>query len=240
MATLIVKKKGGAPQRFEVTGKTTLIGRGKDTDLLLPDISVSRHHARVDVEKKQYIVVDLDSQNGLIHNGVKTKRAHIKDGDTIQIGKFLLTFEKKEQTDAKTKASKLDSYTIDAREGFLNRVSQLDGDGAHGTAVITPEMIAKVRAAAKTINSACIVSLDNKSDSWPVGELPLAFGRDIPVKGLGLGGKVSIYWADKCHVIEKKAGLFTSLSVNGLKVTKAKLKNGDSITVGKSLYRYQV
>ena len=88
---LVIQRRGRRPQVFRLVQPTVIIGRGKGTDLLLPDISVSRQHAQVDrLDDDGHKIVDLGSQNGTKVNGQKVKEQRLKDGDELQIGKFML------------------------------------------------------------------------------------------------------------------------------------------------------
>lgn len=63
-----------------------LIGRDATCTLQLPSRMVSRHHAVIYKAGKHHIVRDLHSTNGVVHNGVRTTRAVIRAGDTLQLG----------------------------------------------------------------------------------------------------------------------------------------------------------
>ena len=69
-----------------------MIGRSKDSDIRLEDPNVSRRHAEVRQEDGAYLLVDLDSTNGVAVNGRRTKRARLNEGDTITIGSTDLVF----------------------------------------------------------------------------------------------------------------------------------------------------
>jgi pSer/pThr/pTyr-binding forkhead associated (FHA) protein len=47
MAKLIVQHKNRDAQLFHLHKREVIIGRGENTDLLLPDVSVSRRHCSV-------------------------------------------------------------------------------------------------------------------------------------------------------------------------------------------------
>jgi len=63
------------------------VGREEACDVFLNDASVSRHHARINVEMAAVIVEDLDSKNGTQVNGKRISKATaVKDGDAITFG----------------------------------------------------------------------------------------------------------------------------------------------------------
>ena len=66
----------------------TGIGRTEENDVSFPDISISRHHARLQVQDDgSYILSDLGSSNGTFYNGRRlTAAARARFGDQIQFG----------------------------------------------------------------------------------------------------------------------------------------------------------
>mgnify|MGYP001260948672 CR=1 FL=1 len=70
---------------YQVKEETT-IGR-KNTDLILDDPKVSTIHAKIVIEKDEYILVDFHSKNGTYVNGERIKAETIlKENDTVKIG----------------------------------------------------------------------------------------------------------------------------------------------------------
>ena len=59
MARLIVEHENRPPQHFPLNRAETFIGRGDDSDLLLPDVSVSRKHCCVRETPDGYELEDL-------------------------------------------------------------------------------------------------------------------------------------------------------------------------------------
>jgi hypothetical protein len=65
---------------------TTVIGRGTDCDIVIPDRQVSRHHACLRLAPEGVFLEDLGSKNGTHLNGKATNSAVLlQDGDVIQI-----------------------------------------------------------------------------------------------------------------------------------------------------------
>jgi pSer/pThr/pTyr-binding forkhead associated (FHA) protein len=64
-----------------------VIGRLADSDFVIDDRTVSRHHATIRREGAFWVLVDLDSTNGTRVNGERIDgRAVIKPGDEIGFG----------------------------------------------------------------------------------------------------------------------------------------------------------
>ncbi len=69
------------------------IGRSRECDIFLEDLTVSRHHATVnELVQGKYELVDNHSATGTFINGQQVTRASLNDGDTIQIGNNTFTF----------------------------------------------------------------------------------------------------------------------------------------------------
>ena len=240
---LVIQRRGRRSQVFRLLQPSVVIGRGKGTDLLLPDISVSRHHARVDRKGDDgYLLVDLGSQNGTKVNGQKVKEHLLQPGDELQVGKFILTYEFKPARGVSEAANTTGIYSLDEeRTGFLKKVSAVDGTQAHATTMLSKEDMEKVRLQARLKDTAKIVQSDT-GDSWRIGDEGLNFGKGgIAIEGAGFGGSAVLRWAGNAHVIHREGGLFFNLTVNGTKVTEPKsLQPGDQLVVGKTAFTYTV
>ena len=66
------------------------IGRTSDNNIILDDITVSRNHAFLSVNKNEVRILDNNSTNGIYVNNQIENDYILKSGDKIQIGKFLL------------------------------------------------------------------------------------------------------------------------------------------------------
>jgi Protein of unknown function (DUF3662)/Inner membrane component of T3SS, cytoplasmic domain len=91
---------GGRPVRLVANdGRTyplsigsTVIGRGDQANLRLPDVGISRRHARLDYDGAQVVLTDLGSTNGTMVNGQRVSAVALNPGDMIQLGTTTLTF----------------------------------------------------------------------------------------------------------------------------------------------------
>lgn len=73
--------------------RETRVGRGSDNDLVLPDSSVSRHHAAIRPSAGGWLVEDAQSTNGIQVNRLPVHRAPLHPGDRLTIGMFELAVE---------------------------------------------------------------------------------------------------------------------------------------------------
>ena len=239
---LVIQRKGRRPQIFRLLQASVVIGRGQGTDLLLPDVSVSRQHARV-VESPDsgHRIIDMESQNGTKVNGQRVTDHPLSDGDELQIGKFLLIYETKPARSVES-ADAISNYSLeDERTGFLRAVSTTEGETAHQTSALSREQLDAMRNQIQRETGAAVVHRGTGT-AHPIGTGGVDFGKGgIPIDGAGFGGAARIAWNGSAHTIEKTGGVLFSVAVNGRKVTEARtLEPGDVIELGKSHFTYQV
>jgi hypothetical protein len=239
---LLIQRQGRRPQVFRLLQSEVVIGRGSGTDLLLPDISVSRQHARVvRVDKTSHKIVDMGSQNGTKVNGQPIDEIILKEGDELQIGKFFLTYEFKPARTIEDTEKSIKTYTLDGeRTGFLRKVTAVD-EGAHATTILSQDQLGHIRRLAGLQENAKFV-LAGTGDSWRIGKNGLTFGKGgIEIDGGGLGGTATVTWNGEAHQVTRLGGLFFNLTVNGTKIeTQTNLSPDDLIVVGKSIFTYQI
>ncbi len=82
----LVQTRGlGAGSAFPVEG-VCLLGRNQDCDIVVPQDSVSRHHAHVLAAGDSYVVEDLNSRNGtMLNNIVIQGQCRLSDGDVLRL-----------------------------------------------------------------------------------------------------------------------------------------------------------
>ncbi len=93
--TLTIVKGPQIGQTFVLDTDVVTLGRDPKNTIFLNDMTVSRHHARMDLTQLAAGVAsieDLSSLNGTWVDGAIVSRAYLKDGSTVQIGTFRLVF----------------------------------------------------------------------------------------------------------------------------------------------------
>ena len=73
-------------------GCSLRIGRKTDNDVVIENLAVSAHHAKIDSVGDGFVFIDLKSKNGSFVNEELVTSHWLHDGDTINIGKHSLTF----------------------------------------------------------------------------------------------------------------------------------------------------
>jgi pSer/pThr/pTyr-binding forkhead associated (FHA) protein len=78
-------------------GRITL-GRDPESSIFLDDITVSRKHAYLSVEKGKVTISDRESLNGTYVNKSRIDSLTLQDGDEVQIGKFKMIYLAEKKT----------------------------------------------------------------------------------------------------------------------------------------------
>lgn len=73
-------------------GELTLLGRGKECEMVLEDRQASREHAEIRKVGGAFVLKDLESKNGTFVNGTPVSSWTLKDGDVIRIGRAEFRF----------------------------------------------------------------------------------------------------------------------------------------------------
>ncbi|MFP4031775.1 MAG: FHA domain-containing protein [Thermodesulfobacteriota bacterium] len=74
-------------------GRSLSIGRLEDNDIVIENLAVSGHHAKVDSVGDKYLLTDLNSKNGTFVNEQQITSPHwLQHGDVVIIGKHYLIF----------------------------------------------------------------------------------------------------------------------------------------------------
>jgi len=96
LAKLVATAGPHRGSEFELTRRTTTIGRSEECDIVLEDESVSRQHARITLTENHFHIEDLNSTNGTFVNGKRIISHQLLDQDRIQICKSIFIFYPKE------------------------------------------------------------------------------------------------------------------------------------------------
>lgn len=93
MFKLILKFQDSVLEELKFDSTPVTIGRRDDNSVVIDNMAVSGHHAVIEDEPPNYLVmVDLESLNGTFVNEKKIVRQRLFDGDTIIVGKHTLEF----------------------------------------------------------------------------------------------------------------------------------------------------
>ncbi len=89
---LVVITTNLAGGEYQLDSASLVIGRTPENDIVLNHKSISRHHAKIIRDGGHYVVVDLESANGVRVNGAEHERTQLQSGDVLELGHVRLRF----------------------------------------------------------------------------------------------------------------------------------------------------
>ncbi len=190
------------PQKeyFLEKGTSLSIGRQEDNDIVIPDASVSRHHAGIESDGNAFYLTDYQSRNGSFVNGQLVIFRKLAHGDVITIGNQTMTFsylkgEERPQDEAQESFNMTMAMdTRDHRSLLARGVAQLVSD---------TERPAPTGVLAYISGGTGEVVLDK--DRIRIGKDP---DSDIVVRGMLVGKTAAeIFRRDEGYVIRPGEGL---------------------------------
>jgi diguanylate cyclase (GGDEF)-like protein len=78
--------------RYPLNGKVVNLGRAEESEIQVPEFSVSRRHARLELGHDGYYVADLKSTNGTFVNDQSITHSRLHDGDYLRVGNCIFRF----------------------------------------------------------------------------------------------------------------------------------------------------
>lgn len=231
MARFQVEEEGRPTRSYRLVTDAIIIGRVDTADLVLPDTGVSRKHALVERVRDAWVITDSGSANGTSVNGAAVEQHTLVGGDVVTIGKFVLTFHDDDHHD-------LPEYTDPSIGG---------GDYATNPGVpiaeldtlrpseppVTPD--APPVAPAASVGVAALEAKDGTRFEVGAG---LTFGTDVPVAGVLPFVSPGSIEAEGDGAVAVKGSFLIPLLVNGKAVSRQRLRDGDQLRVGSSIFTY--
>ncbi len=93
MTSLVFQAGPNASQRYRLQDGEYIIGRRSDCQVFVPDMRVSRQHARIHRVTDRWMIEDLGSNNGTYVNGSRIQHHELRDQDLIRIAGNLILVE---------------------------------------------------------------------------------------------------------------------------------------------------
>ena len=97
MPKMIVSIDGVVIKEVQLTKERTMLGRRPYNDIVIDNLAVSGEHAVMHMTEHEVEVEDLGSTNGTYVNGKAIKRQVLRNGDTIEVGKYKIRFLQEEE-----------------------------------------------------------------------------------------------------------------------------------------------
>jgi len=92
MSVIHVTGNDGREYNYPIEKDKIIIGRSKESDIVIQDSTVSRQHAQIEKTKEGFVVSDLGSFNGTIINGKSVSSVLLQHNDSVKIGSTILKF----------------------------------------------------------------------------------------------------------------------------------------------------
>ncbi|MCB9741452.1 MAG: FHA domain-containing protein [Alphaproteobacteria bacterium] len=234
MPKLIVKLAQQRSQVVHLREGDIVIGRADGCELQLPNVSVSRDHARVVFRDGVATLYDLGSQNMTLVNGKAIQEHRLQRGDELRVGRFTLIYVEDGLQDQFYKGRLVDYLPVYDPETVM------PAEGA--TYALSPQAIKMMERNARAVENARLISQESPQHFWYPEEGGLTFGNQgqVPVKGLWTFGVVAdVGWSGRQHLARRQS-FWATISVNGEGVkTTRPLKNGDVLRICNSRFLYE-
>ena len=229
MPKLMLKFKEAILKEYSVDKETLTVGRAEDNDIMIENLAVSGHHAKLVRENGDFVLIDLNSLNGTFVNGHKVSKWILKNNDLITIGKHTIVFQDEQ---AGKKQGLASTHDMKAPEGTvmldISTKQQLLEEASSNQ---PPD------AGIEHIGVITFVSGGDGQDDLDLTKRITLIGKakdaDIRIKGFMLPKTSAV-------ISRRSSGYFLSHSegravpkVNGVSIKKGqfKLKDGDMIEI---------
>ncbi len=79
-------------QEYPLSKERMTVGRKSHNDIVIDNLAVSGEHAAIVTIQNDSFLEDLDSTNGVMVNGMATKKHFLQNNDVIEIGKYKIKY----------------------------------------------------------------------------------------------------------------------------------------------------
>jgi hypothetical protein len=228
--TLGFKEKNLRRFRFK-QGTTVTIGRSGKNHIIIENLAVSNHHAKIDSVGGKYLLTDLKSKNGTFVNDKPISLHWLNHGDNITIGKHVLMFAYME-----------DEERTYIKDPFLGKTMVMDTDNNKTT---TSQNISNGTIARKAQNEpiGILAYLDGGHGEIELNKKLVRIGTspvsDIVISGLMIGKTSFIISKRKDGYYLSYVGGFSKPKVNGDVIKETiRLKEFDIIDIGAVKFQF--
>ena len=91
-AKIILSMDGVVLQEYALSKERMTIGRKSHNDIVIDNLAVSGEHAAIVTIQNDSFLEDMDSTNGVMVNGMSTKKHFLQNSDVIEIGKYKIKY----------------------------------------------------------------------------------------------------------------------------------------------------
>ena len=114
-------------EKIPILADRTVLGRHPSCDIVIPDSSVSRHHAAFIRDGERVLIEDLRSRNGTLVNGRRVAGQRLlSDRDEVSVGEHRMQFRIASRSDTEDVSATGDADYLDSHAGSSLIVSQME------------------------------------------------------------------------------------------------------------------
>lgn len=228
---IVVDRKQMNEKVYRLEQDQITIGRGEDCDIIIPDRAISRHHAEIIYDRRDYYLVDLESGNGTLLNGKPVhpkERQFLRTNDVIGIDPVEIHFVTDHTPEAAREPGRYDEEITDTDIIEIKMIKKLlrglDADMLPSLQVASGEFEGKKILFTEDMNDCtigrdeyCSLSIPDKSVSRTHAALSRKWGGIVITD------------------LDSKNGSF----VNSERIKEKLLHDGDQVVIGtvKLIYR---
>lgn len=253
MATLRIFHQGVQRGEEELDADGTVVGRGDDVELRLDEAKLSRRHASIIPNGRQWVLEDLASKNGTFVNGRKEIRKELVDGDRIELGAWVLQFRRPEGEPVPVPLSqRLATPAAANPQGPLNWGNVVPKEGgateyrpgrrdAKATETVEPRVLAKERLESRTLLGPRLVQKPGDVIHVLSKERSLVGAGakcDVVIAAIGHAEAAEFVRREDGTVEVYKTGWLSRVKVNGETVSARLLVPGDLVRLGHAEFLY--
>ena len=236
MPKITLKFKGSVLADYHLpVGCSLKIGRKTDNDVVIDNLAVSGHHAKIDSVGDGFVFIDLKSKNGSFVNEELVTSHWLNDGDTINIGKHSLRFSYFDsEIRPKDAQSEMDKTMVMDTNEYRSMIEKSDPIEEAATQTITvdsKEVKKKPIRGYITYLSGGEGTLALKNKLTKIGK---ESSSDIVVKGWAVGKTAATISRTRDGYFFSYVDGFSKPKINNKKVSKKphKLSDSDIIEIG--------
>jgi pSer/pThr/pTyr-binding forkhead associated (FHA) protein len=233
MATLDLSCSGKRLENFPIgMGDTFMIGRQNANDIVIDNLAVSFHHAKIEAIGDEFLLIDLHSENGTFVNEQRIKAHWLSDGDRVTIGKHTLHFSNPQNQGLpdKMSASIVETMQMDTcrfRELLKKNGMQDPAEGSAGNAA-----------------AHVLAFLTERRKEFPLGDRPVSIGKgltaDIVVSGLFVASTAAVINRLEDGWYISRVGGLARVKINGVAVrTATRLNRLDVLSLGRTRMQFR-
>lgn len=252
MNWIIVKLGEKVIKHHRIDTEHVTIGRARDNEIVIENLSVSRNHARIITKGDKVSFIDLNSSNGSYVNGVRVSETRLTPGDVISIGKHRLHFAEGASFEDASQGLRNMPRQPPPPDESKDEVAVAHGEGGRVTSDAVAvadvdqggggEFERQVREG--ELAAALIVKRGKQQGRvFAIGADDLSIGRhgcDVRLYDMAVGKKHAVIRLTPDAYLVRDLGSWHGTTLNGEKIREKALHDHDELILGSTILEFRV